>query len=70
MIEVGLGSRLNVVCLYTLDPGGFVGVASRMLCRADCGQVLGAVGKLPEIYTGEVLLANTLRPTDLFLIAA
>jgi translation initiation factor 2 subunit 3 len=38
-------------------PGGLIGVGTRMdptLCRADrlIGQVLGAVGKLPEIYTG------------------
>jgi translation initiation factor 2 subunit 3 len=39
-------------------PGGLIGVGTRIdptLCRADrlVGQVLGAVGKLPKIYTGE-----------------
>ena len=39
-------------------PGGLIGVGTRVdptLCRADrlVGQVLGAVGKLPNIYTGE-----------------
>ena len=39
-------------------PGGLIGVGTRIdptLCRADrlVGQVLGAVGKLPRIYTGE-----------------
>ena len=38
-------------------PGGLIGVGTRIdptLCRADrlVGQVLGAVGKLPEIFTG------------------
>jgi translation initiation factor 2 subunit 3 len=38
-------------------PGGLIGVGTRMdptLCRADrlVGQVLGAVGKLPKIFTG------------------
>lgn len=38
-------------------PGGLIGVGTRIdptLCRADrlVGQVLGAVGKLPRIYTG------------------
>jgi translation initiation factor 2 gamma subunit (eIF-2gamma) len=38
-------------------PGGLIGVGTRIdptLCRADrlVGQVLGAVGKLPKIYTG------------------
>lgn len=38
-------------------PGGLIGVGTRVdptLCRADrlVGQVLGAVGKLPKIYTG------------------
>ena len=37
-------------------PGGLIGVGTRIdptLCRADrlVGQVLGAVGKLPEIFT-------------------
>ena len=39
-------------------PGGLIGVGTRIdstLCRADrlVGQVLGAVGKLPKIYTGK-----------------
>jgi translation initiation factor 2 subunit 3 len=39
-------------------PGGLIGVGTRidpMLCRADrlVGQILGAVGTLPKIYTGE-----------------
>ena len=55
-------------------PGGLIGVGTRIdptLCRADrlVGQVLGAVGKLPKIYTGKVLLVNTLHPTDIFRIA-
>lgn len=38
-------------------PGGLIGVGTRIdptLCRADrlVGQVLGAVGKLPAVYTG------------------
>jgi len=38
-------------------PGGLIGVGTRIdptLCRADrlVGQVLGAVGKLPKIYSG------------------
>jgi translation initiation factor 2 subunit 3 len=38
-------------------PGGLIGVGTRIdptLCRADrlVGQVLGAVGKLPKVYTG------------------
>jgi len=42
-------------------PGGLIGVGTRIdptLCRADrlVGQVLGAVGKLPKIYTGEASL--------------
>ncbi|KAG2034542.1 translation protein [Suillus americanus] len=37
-------------------PGGLIGVGTKIvpaLCRADClvGQVLGAVGKLPKVYT-------------------
>jgi len=40
-------------------PGGLIGVGTRIdptLCRADrlVGQVLGAVGKLPKIYTGKL----------------
>lgn len=43
-------------------PGGLIGVGTRIdptLCRADrlVGQVLGAVGKLPKIYTGTILYA-------------
>jgi translation initiation factor 2 subunit 3 len=39
-------------------PGGLIGVGTRIdptLCRADrlVGQVLGAVGMLPSVYTGE-----------------
>ena len=38
-------------------PGGLIGVGTRIdptLCRADrlVGQVLGAVGKLPKVFTG------------------
>jgi translation initiation factor 2 subunit 3 len=38
-------------------PGGLIGVGTRIdptLCRADrlVGQVLGAVGKLPQVYAG------------------
>ena len=44
-------------------PGGLIGVGTRIdptLCRADrlVGQVLGAVGKLPKIYTGKVSLSQ------------
>jgi translation initiation factor 2 subunit 3 len=40
-------------------PGGLIGVGTKIdptLCRADrlVGQVLGAVGKLPQIFTGKV----------------
>ncbi|CAE6452373.1 unnamed protein product [Rhizoctonia solani] len=40
-------------------PGGLIGVGTRIdptLCRADrlVGQVLGAVGDLPAVYTGEL----------------
>lgn len=39
-------------------PGGLIGVGTRIdptLCRADrlVGQVLGAVGMLPAVYTGK-----------------
>jgi len=39
-------------------PGGLIGVGTKIdptLCRADrlVGQVLGAVGKLPKVYTGK-----------------
>ena len=41
-------------------PGGLIGVGTKIdptLCRADrlVGQVLGAVGKLPQIFTGKSL---------------
>ena len=54
-------------------PGGLIGVGTRIdptLCRADrlVGQVLGAVGKLPKIYTGKVLLANIVHLTNLFFL--
>ena len=54
-------------------PGGLIGVGTRIdptLCRADrlVGQVLGAVGKLPKIYTGKVLLANIVHLTDIFIL--
>lgn len=47
-------------------PGGLIGVGTRIdptLCRADrlVGQVLGAVGKLPKIFTG------TTRPNNLMM---
>lgn len=50
-------------------PGGLIGVGTRIdptLCRADrlVGQVLGAVGKLPKIYTGKVLSANIFHLTN------
>ena len=53
-------------------PGGLIGVGTRIdptLCRADrlVGQVLGAVGKLPKIYTGKISLAN---PSDILCIAS
>jgi translation initiation factor 2 subunit 3 len=40
-------------------PGGLIGVGTKIdptLCRADrlVGQVLGAVGKLPQIFTGTI----------------
>ena len=46
-------------------PGGLIGVGTGIdptLCRADrlVGQVLGAVGKLPKIYTGALLLFSFL----------
>jgi translation initiation factor 2 subunit 3 len=42
-------------------PGGLIGVGTKIdptLCRADrlVGQVLGAVGKLPQIFTGTSIL--------------
>jgi translation initiation factor 2 subunit 3 len=55
-------------------PGGLIGVGTRIdptLCRADrlVGQVLGAVGKLPKIYTGKVPLVNILDLTDFSLVS-
>ena len=52
-------------------PGGLIGVGTRIdptLCRADrlVGQVLGAVGKLPKIYTGKVSLANIVHLIYIF----
>lgn len=43
-------------------PGGLIGVGTLIdptLCRADrlVGQVLGSVGQLPKIYTGEAIFA-------------
>jgi translation initiation factor 2 subunit 3 len=45
-------------------PGGLIGVGTKIdptLCRADrlVGQVLGAVGKLPQIFTGAFLPTPT-----------
>ena len=47
-------------------PGGLIGVGTKIdptLCRADrlVGQVLGAVGKLPKIFTGEKDTVQCLR---------
>ncbi len=47
-------------------PGGLIGVGTRIdptLCRADrlVGQVLGAVGKLPKIFTGKVTKRYIIR---------
>jgi translation initiation factor 2 subunit 3 len=44
-------------------PGGLIGVGTKIdptLCRADrlVGQVLGAVGTLPKIFTGEHVVRN------------
>ena len=44
-------------------PGGLIGVGTKIdptLCRADrlVGQVLGAVGKLPKVYTGTTRLVS------------
>jgi translation initiation factor 2 subunit 3 len=55
-------------------PGGLIGVGTRIdptLCRADrlVGQVLGAVGKLPKIYTGKVSLSNIVHLTDTFFLS-
>ena len=52
-------------------PGGLIGVGTKIdptLCRADrlVGQVLGAVGKLPKIFTGE---RNTFRSSIIWLIS-
>lgn len=48
-------------------PGGLIGVGTRIdptLCRADrlVGQVLGAVGKLPDVYSGTYLSPSVLGP--------
>ena len=48
-------------------PGGLIGVGTKIdptLCRADrlVGQVLGAVGKLPQIFTGTSPTANQPSP--------
>lgn len=45
-------------------PGGLIGVGTRIdptLCRADrlVGQVLGAVGKLPDVYSGQYILIRS-----------
>ena len=50
-------------------PGGLIGVGTRIdptLCRADrlVGQVLGAVGKLPKIYTGKVSSTNIIHSSN------
>lgn len=55
-------------------PGGLIGVGTRIdptLCRADrlVGQVLGAVGKLPDVYSGSSSCFLPLDNTNLFLIA-
>ena len=47
-------------------PGGLIGVGTKIdptLCRADrlVGQVLGAVGKLPKVYTGTACSSFSLR---------
>lgn len=52
-------------------PGGLIGVGTRIdptLCRADrlVGQVLGAVGKLPKIYTGEFELPPLITNPTLY----
>lgn len=50
-------------------PGGLIGVGTRIdptLCRADrlVGQVLGAVGKLPKIYSGRCFRLDSLAVID------
>jgi translation initiation factor 2 subunit 3 len=47
-------------------PGGLIGVGTKIdptLCRADrlVGQVLGAVGKLPQIFTGTFTATAIIR---------
>jgi translation initiation factor 2 subunit 3 len=47
-------------------PGGLIGVGTKIdptLCRADrlVGQVLGAVGKLPKVYTGMTYFSSALH---------
>jgi len=51
-------------------PGGLIGVGTKIdptLCRADrlVGQVLGAVGKLPQIFTGTFLPNHFLLLIDI-----
>merc|ERR1711981_220858 len=58
-----MGIRSRIVSLFAEQnemmyavPGGLIGVGTKIdptLCRADrmVGQVLGAVGKLPDIFT-------------------
>lgn len=48
-------------------PGGLIGVGTKIdptLCRADrlVGQVLGAVGKLPKVYTGTTFSSSSSFP--------
>jgi translation initiation factor 2 subunit 3 len=50
-------------------PGGLIGVGTKIdptLCRADrlVGQVLGAVGKLPKVFTGAWRSAIVRTPSD------
>ena len=52
-------------------PGGLIGVGTKIdptLCRADrlVGQVLGAVGKLPKIFTGVTYCPLFRSPADEF----
>lgn len=47
-------------------PGGLIGVGTKIdptLCRADrlVGQVLGAVGKLPQIFTGTFIIHSQVK---------
>ena len=53
-------------------PGGLIGVGTKIdptLCRADrlVGQVLGAVGKLPQIFTGTFFPLREVRYIILFI---